>query len=1042
MTQGASTNSRIYKLTQMYRALSEINQAIIRMSSEQELFPLVCQVAVDFGGVSMAWIGVADLQSERIVPAVSFGTGTDYLNNIQISTRQDVPEGCGPSAMAYRSNSAVITNDWPSNPITAPWHKQASPFHWGSSGCFPIQRNEQPFAVLSVYHEAENFFDSESSELLEEMTRDITFALDNFDREKERRNALVALSASEQHFRAYFDRSMFGMAAALPNRKWLEVNQAFCDMLGYTAEELVSTTWDALTHPDDIKDNDTLFQQLLDGFIDEFMVEKRYIKKTGDIVDALIAVRAVRNPSGSLAYTVSLFEDISLRKRAEQREQMRQQTLEKVARGGSLQDIMTQIIQSIESIYPKVMGSILLTDDAGTHLLSGAAPSLPDFYNTAVNGIKIGMSAGSCGTAAFLGARVIVEDIASHPYWEDYKDIAATADLGSCWSEPIHSTSGLILGTLAIYRRKPSLPDEFEITLIESAANLVGIAIERARAQAELHLASSIYTNISEAVLVTDINNKIVALNPAFTKINGYTLDEIKGKDPSFLNSDSHDADFFKNMRKEISQRGVWQGKVWSLRKNGEVFPKWLTINTIYNAEGGIQYYVATGSDITNKVRSDELIWRQANYDFLTDLPNRHMFQDRLEQEILKSLREESLLALLFIDLDHFKDVNDTLGHPVGDQLLIKVAKRINRCVRNTDTVARMGGDEFTVILPKLKITIDGEKVAEQIISALAEPYSINGETIYVGASIGIAFCPNDTSNVNQLISNADQAMYTSKALGRNRLSYFTQALHDEARNRLKLLNDMRSAVDNRQFELHFQPIINLASGRICKAEALIRWNHPERGLISPAEFIPLAEESGLIVGIGDWVFRKAASQAKHWNELFNSEIQISLNMSPVQFQSDSLNITEWLAYLRTLGLEAKHLSIEITEGLLLNASDEVKNKLLQFRDAGIQVAIDDFGVGFSALSYLRRLDIDYLKIDQSFIQNLETEQNDLVLSEAIVIMAHKLGLKVTAEGIETEAQRRLLLEIGCDHGQGYLFSRPLPPAAFEKLYIKAMKAD
>lgn len=813
-------------------------------------------------------------------------------------------------------------------------------------------------------------------------------------------------------------------------------------MLGYTAEELVSTTWDALTHPDDIKTNDTLFQQLLDGSIDEFMVEKRYIKKTGDIVDALIAVRAVRNPNGSLAYTVSLFEDISLRKLAEQREQMRQQTLEKVARGGSLQDIMTQIIQSIESIYPKVMGSILLTDDAGKHLLSGAAPSLPDFYNTAVNGIKIGMSAGSCGTAAFLGARVIVEDIASHPYWENYKDIAATAGLGSCWSEPIRSTSGLILGTLAIYRRKPSLPNEFEITLIESAANLVGIAIERARAQAELHLASSIYTNISEAVLVTDINNKIVALNPAFTKINGYTLDDIKGKDPSFLNSDSHDADFFKNMRKEISHRGVWQGKVWSLRKNGEVFPKWLTINTIYNAEGGIQYYVATGSDITNKVRSDELIWRQANYDFLTDLPNRHMFQDRLEQEILKSLREESLLALLFIDLDHFKDVNDTLGHPVGDQLLIKVAKRINRCVRNTDTVARMGGDEFTVILPKLKITIDGEKVAEQIISALAEPYSINGETIYVGASIGIAFCPNDTSNVNQLISNADQAMYTSKALGRNRLSYFTQALHDEARNRLKLLNDMRSAVDNRQFELHFQPIINLASGRICKAEALIRWNHPERGLISPAEFIPLAEESGLIVGIGDWVFREAASQAKHWNELFNSELQISLNMSPVQFQSDTLNITEWLAYLRTLGLEAKYLSIEITEGLLLNASDDVKNKLLQFRDAGIQVAIDDFGVGFSALSYLRRLDIDYLKIDQSFIQNLETEQNDLVLCEAIVIMAHKLGLKVTAEGIETEAQRRLLLEIGCDHGQGYLFSRPLPPAAFEKLYIKAMKAD
>ena len=448
------------------------------------------------------------------------------------------------------------------------------------------------------------------------------------------------------------------------------------------------------------------------------------------------------------------------------------------------------------------------------------------------------------------------------------------------------------------------------------------------------------------------------------------------------------------------------------------------------------------GSDITNKVRSDKLIWRQANYDFLTDLPNRYMFQDRLEQEIRKAHRQSSLLALLFIDLDNFKDVNDTLGHPIGDKLLVRAAKRITRCVRESDTVARMGGDEFTVILPELTNTIDGEKVAEQIISMLAEPYSINGETIYTPASIGITFCPDDASEVDQLISNADQAMYASKTAGRNRLSYFTRSLHDETQNRLKLLNDMRSAIEKRQFELHFQPIINLSTGCVSKAEALIRWNHPERGVISPAEFIPLAEESGLIVRIGDWVFREAAAKAKRWCDLLSTGLQISVNMSPMQFQSDALNITDWLAYLRTLGLEEKYLSIEITESLLLNASNDVKDKLLRFRDAGIQVAIDDFGVGYSALSYLKRFDIDYLKIDQSFIQNLETEQNDLVLSEAIVIMAHKLGLKVIAEGVETEAQRRLLFEIGCDHGQGYLFSRPLPAAEFEGFLIRNCKTE
>ncbi len=830
---------------------------------------------------------------------------------------------------------------------------------------------------------------------------------------------------------------MFGMATTRPGKGWMEVNQALCDMLGYTTQELMTATWTDLIPPEDLETSVAQYQQLIDGTIDELSVERRFIHKSQNLIDTHMALRAVRNMDGSLAYVVSLIENISLRKQVERRERMRQHTLEKVAKGGSLKEIMLQVIESAESIYPRSMCSILLLDKEGKHVLSGAAPSLPDSFNKAIHGAEIGPAAGSCGTAAFLGERVIVEDIASHPYWENYKDLAAMAGLGSCWSEPIYSASGRVLGTFAIYRREPSVPDDQEIALIENAANLVGIAIDRVNAEEELHLASSIYSNSAEAVLVTDASNQIIALNPAFTRITGYTLNDLRGKGPGLLHSGRHNADFFQAIWREVTQRGFWQGEIWLRRKNDDVFPAWLTINVIRNDNGDIQRHVVMGSDITSKVRSDELIWHQANYDFLTDLPNRYMFQDRLEQEIRASLRQESLLALLFIDLDHFKDVNDSLGHPMGDRLLIKAAGRITHCVRDSDTVARMGGDEFTVMLPRLANAIDAEKVAEQIISALAEPYSINNETIYVQASIGIAFCPNDASDADQLISSADQAMYASKTMGRNRLSYFTQSLHDEALNRLKLLHDMRSAVENQQFELHFQPIINLVTGRVCKAEALIRWNHPEFGMISPAEFIPLAEESGLIIGIGDWVYREAAARTKHWCELFNIGLQVSVNMSPVQFQSDALNITDWLAYLKALGLETKHLSIEITEGLLLNASDDVKDKLLRFRDAGVQVAIDDFGVGYSALSYLRRFDIDYLKIDQSFIQNLETEQNDLVLSEAIVMMAHRLGLNVIAEGVETETQRQLLVGIECDYGQGYLFSRPLPAAKFEEFLRK-----
>jgi len=1021
--------ARIHRQVQLYQALSEINQAIVRMTCEAELFPVVCRTAVRFGGVSMAWIGVADPVSGELVPQESYGQDTGYLDTFRASARPDPVESQRPSTRAFCTGRTVIINDWGCTPPLAP--QPGTDFHWGSGASFAIPRQGQPFAVLSVYHKEAGFFDGETTRLLEEMARDISFALDNFDREEQRLEALEGLRASEERFRAYFEQSMFGMAAIAPDGSWVEVNQALCDMFGYPGDEFIRLQWPTLTHRDDRARGRILFSRLLDGSLNDFVIEKRYIRKDGNIIDGLLAARAVRHDDGRLAYVVVLVEDITRRKMAERREQMRQETLELVARGAPLKEIMMQVIRSAKAIHPGSMCSALLLDKAGQHLLSGAAPDLPEFFTAAIDGVRIGPGVGSCGTAAFTGRRTIVADIATHPYWKDFRKTALAAGLKSCWSEPIRSTCGRVLGTFAIYRAHPGTPDEQEISLTESAANLVGIAIEREQAQEELHLAASIYNNSSEAVLVTDAANTIIAINPAFTRITGYTLEEVRGRDPSILHSGRHVPGFFQSMWKDIAEHGFWQGEIWNRRKNGETFPEWLTITAICNDRGEVQRYVAMGSDITNKIRSDELIWRQANYDFLTGLPNRYMFQDRLEQEIRRSKREKLRLALLFIDLDHFKDVNDTLGHPVGDQLLILAAERLVGAVRASDTVARMGGDEFTVIIREVQSSAAAEQIAEHIITALAAPYNIRDETVYAPASVGITFYPDDATEVDQLISNADQAMYVSKLAGRNRASCFTRALQDSAHKRLSLITDLRVAGKNNQFELYFQPIINLANGRVIKAEALIRWNHPERGSISPTEFIPLAEETGLIVGIGDWVFRQAVATARDWCKRLGSELQISVNVSPVQFQN-GLNIRSWLQHLKTMGLDERHISIEITEGLLLNASTEVEDKLLQFRDAGIQVAIDDFGVGYSALSYLRRFDIDYLKIDQSFVRNLETSQNDLVLSEAIVGMAHKLGLKVTAEGVETENQRRLLLDIGCDHGQGFLFSRPLPAREFE----------
>lgn len=438
--------------------------------------------------------------------------------------------------------------------------------------------------------------------------------------------------------------------------------------------------------------------------------------------------------------------------------------------------------------------------------------------------------------------------------------------------------------------------------------------------------------------------------------------------------------------------------------------------------------------DITALKKSDEVIWHQANFDRLTGLPNRNMFRDRLEQEIKKAQRSIIPVALMLIDLDNFKEVNDTLGHEKGDVLLVDTSRRLARCVRDSDTIARMGGDEFGIILTDFSSTGHVDEVAKKIIGALSPAFDLDDETVFVSASIGITLFPHDATNIDDLLKHADQAMYAAKTQGRNRYSYFTPALQEEAQKRMRLTNDLRNALEGEQFRVFYQPIIELNSGRIHKAEALIRWQHPERGMISPVEFIPLAEHSGMIVEIGDWVFHQAAKQVKQWRERYSPDFQISVNKSPVQFRNDHHFFNQWLPALQNMGLPGSSIAIEITEGLLMNADAIVSQKLLALRDAGVQVAIDDFGTGYSALAYLNKFDIDYLKIDQSFVRNIETDASTRALSKAIIVMAHELGLKVIAEGIETGGQHILLRDMGCDYGQGFLFSRPVSATDFERL--------
>lgn len=564
--------------------------------------------------------------------------------------------------------------------------------------------------------------------------------------------------------------------------------------------------------------------------------------------------------------------------------------------------------------------------------------------------------------------------------------------------------------------------------------------VESALRRSELQL-SGYLQNTPLAAISWDANFCCIQWNRAAENMFGYMASEALGKHAiDLIIPDSGKKEMNELLKLIIAQKSGSQNTNENRTRYGNtIICNWYN-TVIVNDEGIGIAVVSLAEDITPRKEAEELIWKQANYDALTGLANREMANHHLKQEIEKVARTANSVALMYLDLDHFKDVNDTLGHHVGDILLVEAAKRLHHCVRDVDVIARVGGDEFTIIIGDLHSVEWVERLANDLLQTLAEPFKLSGETSYVSASIGITFYPSDADDAAGMFKNADQAMYAAKKLGRNGFQYFTTSMQEDAMSRMTLLNDMRSALAKEEFQLYYQPIVNLSDGSIHKAEALIRWQHPTRGLVSPIDFIPLAEETRMIVDIGDWVFHEAARQSAKWRKSLHSKFQISVNTSPVQYQHANFSVEEWLTYLESLGLSGEAVAVEITEGLLMETDARVTEMLLQFRDGGIQVALDDFGTGYSSMSYLKKLDIDYLKIDQLFVRNLKPDSDDLALCEAIIVMAHKLGLKVIAEGIETQHQSELLMAAGCDFGQGYLFAKPQPAEEFEGTFKSRLK--
>ncbi|MHA4868726.1 bifunctional diguanylate cyclase/phosphodiesterase [Duganella sp. PWIR1] len=545
-----------------------------------------------------------------------------------------------------------------------------------------------------------------------------------------------------------------------------------------------------------------------------------------------------------------------------------------------------------------------------------------------------------------------------------------------------------------------------------------------------LKLTALLFQNSGESMMVTDANGKILTMNAAFSLLSNYTEKELVGHYAYELASTRNTQEFFNRMFACVADTGYWKGELWARSKDGEEYLVSMLVNTVYDEQGDPFRYVALLSDITQKKASEELIWRQANFDALTGLPNRRMFNEHLRLEMKKTDRSHLPMALVFVDLDHFKEINDTLGHDKGDVLLKEVATRLSSSVRGTDIVARLGGDEFTVILSELRNAGDVVRTAQEILKKMNSPFHLGENIAHISSSIGITLYPEDGSDAETLIKNADQAMYAAKQQGRNRFNYFAPFMQEATRVRITLVNELREAVQRDQLRIMYQPIINLSNGAIVKAEALVRWQHPVRGLLNPAEFISVAESSGMIIGIGDWVFRQAAREVQKLQALSSPNFQVSVNKSAWQFRDDGSNYQEWLSFLQELKLNPHSIVIEVTESLLLETANANSDRVLAFQHAHMQLSLDDFGSGQCSIAFLKRFGIDYIKIDPAFVA---LNGDGLLICEAIIAMAHKLGIKVIAEGIETPQQLAALTAAGCDFGQGYLFSKPILAEELEK---------
>ncbi len=841
--------------------------------------------------------------------------------------------------------------------------------------------------------------------------------------------ATAELAERELLLQQILDTSSVAIFLVNMQGRIIHANRRMAEMFRWTVAELVGKEYVELIDPIEREIGRTLMYKLLTGKVQATDVERRYRRADHSEFWGHLSGRRFVDANNQHLGLVGVMADITDRKRADERQLHHNRILQLLAEKAPLSVVLDTMVRDVEAIHPAMLCSVLLLDAQGTHLHHGAAASLPAFYTEALDGTAIGPGVGSCGTAAFTGQRVIVEDLATSPWWAPFLDLARRADLGACWSQPIVSAQGTVLGTFAIYHRQPRRPEPDELLLIEDEARLAALAIEKSMAEARLQLAATVFSHAREGIMITDAGGLIIEVNDMFSTITGYSREEAVGQNPrSLLRSGRHGSDFYAARTKALAENGHWSGEVWNQRKNGEVFAEMLTISTVRDAQGAPQNYVALFTDITPMKEHQRQLEHIAHFDALTCLPNRVLLADRLQQALTQSQRRGLSVGVVYLDLDGFKTVNDTHGHGLGDELLVALAQRMKGALRDGDTLARIGGDEFVAVLEDLDNVRDTEPVLERLLRAAAAPVVLGELSLQVSASIGLTVYPQDGSEVDLLLRHADQAMYVAKQAGKNRYHLFDVVQDTAVKTQHESLEHIRGGLARQEFVLYYQPKVNMRTGAVIGAEALIRWQHPERGLLAPAAFLPIIENHPLSVAVGECVIAAALQQMLQWKAQ-GLEVAVSVNIGALQLQQDDFaqRLTQLLA--RYPAVAPQLLELEILETSALEDMAQVFQAIQACQALGVRFALDDFGTGYSSLTHLRHLPAEVIKIDQSFVRDMLDDPDDLAIVTGVIGLAAAFRREVIAEGVETTAHGLQLLALGCVMAQGYGIARPMPAA-------------